>query len=511
MRQFCYYTEVLGPSTNAAIYRAALDRRAAFAQSRIVKRGVDRRIRASTVLYDGQLADVAVIVRQAVIARLQDAVHELGIPEFDIGTFETQMTSHNDGEFFHRHTDTASPETASRMLTYVYYFHGKPKAYTGGELVFYDDDGHEEVLEPGNDTLVIFNPHTAHEVRPISCSSRLFENGRFTLNGWLHQRSTTRSRATFFDQKIFTPIRQWSAHPSRSLTKSYPVPSPMLLSGTGQGPQDSELRAMRALLILYGDLHRTSSSSNTVDVRRNLDGETFFAEYYARNRPVLLPTVLVDTEAVRTWSPEFLAEHYGQVPVQITSGRERYADYELRYRETVQTVTIKEFCERLAAHGKSNDFYLVARNNFFDNPQLSPLRDALEPPVSIINDADRRPGSSKVWMGPAGTVTPLHFDEHSILFAQVYGHKHVKVIPSFDYPFMYVHDRYYSAVDPERVDPRQHPHFADASIMDVIMRPGDCLFLPVGWWHWAKSLSVSISATFSSFARPWTNTRLANR
>ena len=96
-------------------------------------------------------------------------------------------------------------------------------------------------------------------------------------------------------------------------------------------------------------------------------------------------------------------------------------------------------------------------------------------------------------------MTPLHFDEHSILFAQLYGTKQFKLIPSSDYPLLYVRDRYYSEIDPESVDVDRHPRFARACVMDVILGPGDGLFLPAGWWHWVRSLSTSISVTFSSF------------
>lgn len=108
----------------------------------------------------------------------------------------------------------------------------------------------------------------------------------------------------------------------------------------------------------------------------------------------------------------------------------------------------------------------------------------------------------------AGTLTPLHYDEHSILFTQVHGRKRFRLVPSFDRDYVYPRDKYYSDVDPDQVDPARHPLFTRASVMDLEVGPGDGLFIPVGWWHWARSLSVSISATFSSFAWPFVNTRL---
>jgi len=507
MTNICVYPDVLGTDANAAIYRMAVGKKGGFEQSRVVRRGVDRQIRASTVLYDVQLREVVATMKEAVLSRLEEAVPRLGMSTFDVGDFEIQLTSHNDGEFFHRHTDSASRDTADRALTYVYYFHRLPKGFTGGELVFFGGDGSAEVLEPSNDTLVLFDPRTEHEVRPISCRSGRFEDGRFTLNGWLHRRPRSAAGSTFFDQKIFTPVRRWVARP-RSNEAVVDGPAPRGAAPAADPQRPSDLAHLHGLLMLYGDLHRSGSSPDAVDVRSDLDGQTFFDQYYSRNRPVVLPGAMASCDAVRTWSPDFFAEHYSHVEVQITSGRDATPDYERRYREMVRTVSMRQLAERLVSEPESNDFYLIARNNFFDNPRLRPLRDALRPPAGIIDDRDRRPGAAKLWIGPKGTVTPLHFDEHSILFAQVHGRKHFKLVPSFDYPRMYVHHTYYSEVDPEQVDARRHPLFADASVMDVIVEPGDCLFLPVGWWHWARSLSVSISATFSSFARPWTNIRL---
>jgi predicted 2-oxoglutarate/Fe(II)-dependent dioxygenase YbiX len=512
---FCLYRDVLGAEQNAAIYRHAVAQQDAFERSRVAHRGVDLDTRASRVVYGDRLGEVATVLEAAVRARVAEALDRLGLPTFDIGAFEIQMTSHNDGDFFTRHTDNASRETASRTLTFVYYFHAEPARFTGGDLVFVDRAGRESVVTPGNDNLILFDPHTAHEVRRISCPSGRFEDGRFTLNGWLHRQAAAPRPGSFFDRRIFTPVGRWTAPPplrpfhvspsapTRATPSRHRVRETTATAGSPSGHA-------AALLRLYGDLHRTAPHPDAIDVRTALPGARFLEEYYARNRPVVLPGFLGNSDALSTWSPEYFATHYGHVQVQITAGRERSADYERRFRETLHVVTLRELTERLTSSSDSNDFYLVARNNFFENPQLRELRDALHPPDDIIDDADRRPGSAKLWVGPRGTVTPLHYDEHSILFTQVHGTKQVKLIPSFDHGYMYARDTYYSEVDPDDVDQARHPLFAKASVMDVVVEPGDGLFIPAGWWHWARSLSVSISATFSSFAWPWVNTRLAD-
>jgi Rps23 Pro-64 3,4-dihydroxylase Tpa1-like proline 4-hydroxylase len=499
---FCLYPNALGRDLNQTIYREALALEKLFEPSRTSLRGIDTANRRSTVVYDEQLSRLAPIIRTVLDEHLDEAVGRLGIAPFEVAGLEIQMTAHGDGEFFRQHTDSGSPATADRALTFVYYFHAEPRQHTGGEVVFFGPDGTEQVLEPGNDMLILFDPHTPHEVRPVLCQSGQFADSRFTLNGWFH-RLTRQPKTTFFDRRIFTAVGSWPGMPAVSRPRarsSAERVEPERLDAAGSAASES-------LLALYRDLQWTRSRPRSVDEFRQLSPHEFFDRYFSANRAVVLRGAFGSSNAVRRWSPDYFAANYADVSIDITSERGSVQDYEIQFRETVRSVRFGEFVERLGG-AAGNDFYLVARNNFFDNPQLSHLRDDLEPPAGIINAQDRSPGSAKLWIGPAGSVTPLHFDEHSILFAQIYGRKHFKLVPSTDYPLVYPRDRYYSLVDPEQVDTRRYPLFAEACLMDVILEAGDALLLPVGWWHWVRALSTSISATFSSFAVPGGNVRM---
>lgn len=43
---------------------------------------------------------------------------------------------------------------------------------------------------------------------------------------------------------------------------------------------------------------------------------------------------------------------------------------------------------------------------------------------------------------------------------------------------------------------REFPLFKDAEFVEAILGPGECLFIPRGWWHYVKSLSPSCSVSF---------------
>jgi 6-pyruvoyl-tetrahydropterin synthase len=44
-----------------------------------------------------------------------------------------------------------------------------------------------KTIEPRNNSIVFFDSRCKHEVMPVCCPSRQFEDGRFTLNGWLRR------------------------------------------------------------------------------------------------------------------------------------------------------------------------------------------------------------------------------------------------------------------------------------------------------------------------------------
>jgi Rps23 Pro-64 3,4-dihydroxylase Tpa1-like proline 4-hydroxylase len=121
-------------------------------------------------------------------------ITHLNINNFAIGQIESQMTAHNHGNYYKLHNDNGSPDSATRVLTYVYYYYREPKPFTGGELVIYDskiENGYSvaaesrKVIQPTNNTIIFFPSHCMHEVLPVSCPSEYFADSRFTINGWV--------------------------------------------------------------------------------------------------------------------------------------------------------------------------------------------------------------------------------------------------------------------------------------------------------------------------------------
>ena len=121
---------------------------------------------------------------------------ELGLPLFEISMVELQIVAYGDGSFQKSHIDRVVGPAASvptnRRLTAVYYFNRLPKAFSGGELRIYPlmrRPGHRFIdVEPVRNRLVVFPSWARHEVRPVRVPSGRFEDSRFAVNCWIHDR-----------------------------------------------------------------------------------------------------------------------------------------------------------------------------------------------------------------------------------------------------------------------------------------------------------------------------------
>ena len=185
----------------------------------------DLSYRKSLVLYN--LGEYTSLIQDRLLALLPEVLAAFKREAFPISQFDIQLTASNDGDFFKVHQDNSSEEINHREISFVYYFHSEPKAFTGGQLRLYNSqDGEVEqskkktarTITPRQNTVVLFPSYLDHEVLPVRCPSRKFVNSRFTVNGWIMRQPQVAVRQKQEDMS-------WLVEAAQALSVAYPRPS----------------------------------------------------------------------------------------------------------------------------------------------------------------------------------------------------------------------------------------------------------------------------------------------
>ncbi len=192
--------------------------------------------------------------------------------------------------------------------------------------------------------------------------------------------------------------------------------------------------------------------------------------------------------AVARWpicalGPEVLRERFGEVHVRARVGD--YIGTAFAPDRAMQDMTMREYLD-LADATEGLPPYL-------GNLELRELNSLCHWPAYF-----EKMGPPRFWIGPAGTVTPLHSDFDDNIFAQVWGTKRIFLAPPHHDEFLYIREAnpvlFGSPFDPEAPDFDRYPLARQATMIEVIVQPGDMLYVPAGWYHQVRALTFSLSS-----------------
>lgn len=126
-----------------------------------------------------------------------------------------------------------------------------------------------------------------------------------------------------------------------------------------------------------------------------------------------------------------------------------------------------------------------------------------------------------LWVGPAGHVEALHYDPTDGTLVQLHGSKRVILFPPAQtanlYPFpFYIHLKHgmklrswFSQVYPDRPDFAAFPKLKQAlqHKYEVVLNPGEMLYIPMGWWHEVEALGDEMVCSVNRFWRVYPTQR----
>lgn len=227
--------------------------------------------------------------------------------------------------------------------------------------------------------------------------------------------------------------------------------------------------------------------------------DEFKQKCFETQKPALLLNTFRHWPALEKWRDlNYLLKLMGNrtVPIEIGSN---YADDEW----SQQMMKIKDFLRRqflnneISGETATGIEYLAQHELFEQIPQLK--KDFSIPDYCSVGNSNEAP-DIKAWLGPKGTISPLHYDPKHNLLCQVFGTKSIKLASPMDTNNLYPHESEFlqntSQVDAANLDLEKFPLVEKVKFYQVTLQPGDCLYMPPKWWHFVQSNSPSFSISF---------------
>ncbi|MFT5355851.1 MAG: hypothetical protein ACI9KE_003070 [Polyangiales bacterium] len=213
--------------------------------------------------------------------------------------------------------------------------------------------------------------------------------------------------------------------------------------------------------------------------------ERFHRSIRPAHRPIVFEGFLAKSPAVERWTFDWFAERFAGQPityVDTSSGKGKSVDG-----------TMDAFIRRIQEAEDAHHYYSVARNFVLRQEPFGELYDDFLLPEGFVSEAHHR-RASQMWLGPAGTITPLHFDTSDVVFSMVRGSKRVQLVPPCELGVWGLHDGH-------MLSEARFAEFVEGGglVFEVEVRAPDALFLPVGWLHRVVALEPSITMSINGF------------
>ncbi|CAE6416553.1 unnamed protein product [Rhizoctonia solani] len=257
-------------------------------------------------------------------------------------------------------------------------------------------------------------------------------------------------------------------------------------------------------------------------------------------RPLVLPGFASSWPATSNWrSKRYLVSCAGRgriVPVE-RGGDYRTDDW------SVELMPWDEFLSKIGWEEEENDsekLYLAQHSLFTQFPKL---RADIQVPDYVYTEPGSHPcytsppGNEEqlvinAWCGGRGANSPAHTDPYYNVYVQIVGHKYIWLAPPEASSGMYAFNSADKAqnqdhsVEPNR-DPKREGMMGNTSSIDVfalstpdtspdtfkklypvfyehalplaqstLLKPGDALVIPPGWWHAMRGVGGSFSVSF---------------
>lgn len=217
-----------------------------------------------------------------------------------------------------------------------------------------------------------------------------------------------------------------------------------------------------------------------------------FHRSYICDKPVVIKGGVKNSKMFNRWTLPYLQSKIGSRMVQVSYNKVGVFNYNAERTK----VPFDELIALATSERSDNKSYYLQQASIVEHlPEL--LEDVERPGLILDTDMVNDP---YLWLGAAGCVSRLHFDNEDNFLIQIKGRKEVYLFSPADTIYLYQSEKaggtHMSEIDLDNIDHERFPLARHARKYHCIVEAGDMLFIPHNWWHHVRSLDTSISINY---------------
>lgn len=241
---------------------------------------------------------------------------------------------------------------------------------------------------------------------------------------------------------------------------------PPLNSTTNAAPLGASAATARPEMFDSNISRLSFTADGTDDVRACIE----------RGRPVVIDDFSAAWPALRRWTPKRLSRRVGDRQVRVYDAS--FGEPGKNYMGSVDSMPFSRFLDQVLEQGR--DLRMFLYNISHQVPEL----------LDDIGFPDIGPEFSRrfvfTFFGCRGSTTPLHYDIDmgQVFHTVILGRRRIRLFAPDQSRALYRHPfTVRSYVDLDTPDFIAWPGLARARGYELVLEPGQTLFMPPGWWH----------------------------
>lgn len=231
--------------------------------------------------------------------------------------------------------------------------------------------------------------------------------------------------------------------------------------------------------------------SGQIEEVHTISPSDFNEHYFKTQTPLVIKGLSQNTDAGKRWNLRYFKDSMGELLVDIydngnknsSAGAFTSADLKMKLSDYLNIIEKDEH----------TDLRIFLCNLFKYNPSLQ-----LEFPCpSIFSGALNNLGF--MFFGGKNTTVRIHYDVDmsNVLHTHFGGKKRVVLIsPEYSTLLYKLPLNTFSLIDPDKPDYKKYPGLKFIKGAEVILEPGDSIFMPAGYWHYMTYLEGSFSVSY---------------